>query len=99
MFQEMYDFFKRLKSPKWFLVFYDYVMIVIVKPFLEAAGDAALEGLRRLVIKASQKDWTNEEKFQWVLSQSKDIFITYTDSMLRLLVEMVVAELKKKGLI
>ena len=99
MFQKAYDFFKYMKSPKWYVDFTNYVYINIVRPFVIAAGQAALDSIRTLVIEASRKDWTNEEKFNWVLLNAKENFSTYSDNMLRLFVEMVVAELKKKGII
>lgn len=101
IFQKLYNLFRDMKTPDWYLRFTDYVFNNIIKEALTILGEQLLEEIKRLCVQASQKDWTNRQKANWVFDQFRASITlpALTDSMLNLIIEMCVSELKKKGII
>jgi len=101
IFQKPYDWLHSRRTPIWLKEFLLYVQVKVLIPTLKEMGEAVLNDVRRLVIKASQTDWTNEKKFTYVFDEIRTEWPAekIKESTLNLLIEFTVVELKSKGLL
>jgi len=101
IFQKAYDFIKGIKTPKWLVEVLRYIQDNVLIPSLQKMGELAWAELQRVVIKASKMDVSNQKKFDYVYAEIKKnaSFKNVKDSFLNLSIEIVVNDLKSKGII
>lgn len=100
-FQKTYDLIKSMKSPEWFKTLTYFLLHNVIIPSLLKMGQAAVLQLENTIRYAAEQDWDNEEKYKYVWdtmrkSYSKD---EIKDNILNLGIELILAMLKKKGVI
>lgn len=100
-FQSVYDWLKNIKSPKWYVDFCQYVIDHIIIPSLERLGQEYMAQLKSLIIYASQQNWDNQSKVEYVFSQMRPSILPakLSDNGLNVIIELTVAELKRKQII
>jgi hypothetical protein len=97
----VYDWIKSLKTPKWLVDIFDRLVKDVIYPALKELGEDAKNLLAHLIIEASKKDWSNQDKFNYV----RDEFLerwngnTIKDHMLNIGIEVLVGLLKSQGII
>lgn len=102
-FQQCYDFFKNIKTPLWLKVLLAQLQALLIE-ILKQAGQAYIQYLQAKILEAAQhSDWSNEQKFDYVFDAAKAGFIefaiTLKDSEIRCIIEFLVNQLKKSGVI
>ena len=103
IFQKAADFIKGWTAPAWLktlLAQLNDLMFLILKQI----GQQYINYLQSKIIEATQhSDWSNEQKFDYVFNAAKEGFaefaITLKDSEINCLIEFLVAQLKKSGVI
>ncbi len=101
MFQKVANWIKGWKSPSWFISLTNWLQNVIIVPTLQSIGSELWQNLQGLVIEANKMNVSGQEKAVWVFQQFR---ITWplekiSNHLLNLVIELCVAELKKKGVI
>lgn len=101
-FQWCYNHIQSWSSPKWFKDFTRYILDKIIFPAILQLSEDGLILLQRLVIEASRKSISNQEKFDYVFNGFRERYgdaEKIKDSALNILINTVHAELKTKGVI
>ncbi len=102
-FQGVYDWIKNWKAPLWLknlLQSLNDLMIAILK---EVSKDYITYLKNSILEAASHSDWSNDEKFGYVFDKAKSGFTQFSielkDREINLLIEFLVNQLKKTGII
>jgi hypothetical protein len=68
---------------------------------MEAAGEMMIIQLENTVKYAANQDWDNETKFRYVWDEMRKSYApkTISDNYLNILIEVILAVLKKKGIV
>jgi hypothetical protein len=103
IFQRCYDAIKNWKTPQWLKLLLAQLQALMIQ-ILVQAGQAYIQFLQSKILEAaSHNDWSNEEKFDYVFNAAKGGFvefsITLKDAELNCIIEFLVAQLKKSGVI
>ena len=100
--QRIYNWFRSLRYPAWlrpYIQELNDIMIMILKK----AGQAYIDYLKGKIIEAAKENWTNKEKFNWVLDQAKiglkEFTIELKDDELKAIIDYFVSTFKKQGII
>ena len=101
IFNWLANFIKGLKTPKWLADMLQYLTEKVLYPTLEALGEEVKNLLTSLIITASHKDWPGDKMFKWVVSEFKERWggEEIKDRLLNLGVELILAILRKQGII
>ena len=101
VFQSAYDFFKNLVSPPWLKQITQWLNDNVLMPYLRQLGEQGVAKIEHLIIKASRMDVSGEEKFKYVFTEFKDwaAHIKVTDEIINLCIELLLARLKKQGIV
>lgn len=99
--QSVYDFFKNLVSPSWLKQLTQWLNDNILMPYLRELGEQGVAKIESLIVKASRMDCSGEDKFKWVFTEFKDwaTHIKVTDSLINLCIEVLLARLRKQGIV
>ena len=100
-FQKCYDAIKVMKSPEWFKSLTYFLLHNVIIPSLLRMGQQAILQLENTIKYASQQDWSNEKKYIFVWDEMRKSYSKeqITDNMLGLGIELILAMLKKKGVV
>jgi len=103
IFNKIANWLKALKTPKWVVEMFDYIINKIIFPLITRLGEEAINDLQKWVIEASHRDdldWNGK------LVYVKDKFTTewkvklsFTDTDIINAIQMIVSEMKSKGFI
>ena len=102
-FQSAYDWIKNLKTPQWLKLLLAQLQELMISMLVQA-GQAYITYLKSKILEAAQhSDWSNEKKFDYVFDAAKGGFvefaITLKDSELNVIINFLVAQFKKSGVI
>ena len=93
IFQRAYDKIKNAVTPNWL----KYLLKNVVEPILRQIGEEALAEVKRGVVYASEQDWGNKDKFDYVYDRVSSLHKGIGDNALGIAIKVCVAELKKIG--
>lgn len=101
MFQKLYDWFKGLTTPPWLNSLCTYLLENVIIPTLTQIGKDAIALLEDLIVNASKKDWTNAQKFGYVIEEFRESWggDKIKDHILNLVIELLISQLKVQGII
>ena len=101
IFQSAADFIKKLVSPPWLKQITQWLNDNVLMPYLRQLGEQGVAKMESLIVKASRMDCSGDDKFKWVFTEFKDwaTHIKVTDSMINLAIEVLLARLKKQGIV
>ena len=88
---KLYQWIKNLKTPAWL----KYLLNDIIKPLLLGISKQVYETIKYKIVYASEKDWTNQQKFDYVFGEVSVMFGELGENLIRLAIEAIVAQLKK----
>jgi hypothetical protein len=102
-FQIPYNWIKAIKTPEWLKLLLAQVQDLLWQ-IITNATKAFIENMTAYIIEAaSHKDWSSSDKREYVFEKAKkgaiELGITIRDSAINLLIEVLVAQLKKSGVI
>ena len=103
IFNKIANWLKALKTPKWLVEMYQYILDKIRFPVLQKLGKEAINDLQKYIIEASHHDeWSGVEKLKYVRDKfipEWKVKLNLTDSLINMAIELVLQEMKSKGFI
>lgn len=103
LWQKIYDGIKNWKTPMWVKILLGQLNDLMID-ILKQAGQQYINFVKIKVIEAAQhKDWSNEEKFDYVFNAAKEglleFSITLKDNEIESIIQFFVSAFKKSGAI
>ena len=102
MFKWLIDKIKSIGIAKWIKTILEYVWANILVPVFTGLGEHAIGRIQHYIIEASnQPNLSGREKFEYVFDKCREEFSAenISDHLLNLLIEILFAILKKKGML
>ena len=99
IFQSVYNFFKKMKSPDWYVKLTEVLLNNCIIPSLQKLGSYYISRLELLVISASQKnEMTGSQKLDYVITtfRKECSMANIKDRELNLLTEALVSKMKNQ---
>jgi hypothetical protein len=98
---KVYLTIKNLKSPEWLKELTSWLTINVLIPTLKQFTSAQIMKLESLIVTASNKNISGEEKLKWVVGEFKSSFspVMIKDSLINLAVETLLQRLRVQGIV
>lgn len=97
IFQKVYDWLD-FKTPIWLKALLREVQDILIS-ILWQIGQNYIDLLSTRIKEVSKRDWSNRKKFESVYSYARELGMEQRDHILNLIIEFLVARLKKQGAI
>lgn len=99
IFQTIYDKIKNFRSPDWYVYFMDKLQEMI----WELVTQVAMENIQKIKVQiieiSKMNDLNNQQKFQLVKEFTINLLPQTKESMINLLIELLVNQLKKERVV